>query len=83
MCTAKEVPLNLDPVPDHFALAMLANGSHCLNRALETVEYVACTGGFYDEGLVIFVATDFAICHWTPPRYITSHMNNLRRAMPQ
>ena len=63
MRAAKEVPLNLDPVPDHFALAMLANGSHRLNRALETVEYEACTGGFDDEWLVIFVATDFAICH--------------------
>jgi hypothetical protein len=67
MRAAKEVPLNLDPVPDYFALAMLANGSHRLNRAFETVEYVACTGGFDDEGLVVFVATDFAICHGTPP----------------
>jgi hypothetical protein len=64
----EELPRNLDPVSNHLALTMLANGSHRLNRALETIECVPRSSSFDDEGLVVFVATDFAICHRTSSR---------------
>jgi len=67
MCAAEEAAANLYPMPDHSALAMLANGGHQLNRALEAVKYVPRTCSFDYEGLVIFIAADFAICHGIPP----------------
>jgi len=68
MRATEEMPLDLDPVSDHFALAMLANRSHRLDRALETIECMSSSSSFDYKSLVVFVATDFAICHRTPPR---------------
>jgi hypothetical protein len=67
MRATEEMPLDLYPMSDHFAAAMLANRSHCLNRALETIECMPRPGSFHHEGLVVFVATDFAICHVFSP----------------
>src|ERR1700687_843761 len=67
MRATEEMPLDLDPMADHFALTMLANRSHCLDRALETIECMPRSSRFDDEGLVVFVAADFAICHRIPP----------------
>jgi hypothetical protein len=49
MCATKELPRDLDPVPNHFALTMLANRSHRLNRALETIEGMLRSSSFDNE----------------------------------
>jgi hypothetical protein len=46
MCAAEELASDLYSVPDHFTLAMLADGRHRLNRTLEAVEYVLRTRSF-------------------------------------
>jgi hypothetical protein len=63
MCAAEELASDLYSVPDHSALAMLADGRHRLNRALEAVENMLRTCGFDYKGLIVFVATNFAVCH--------------------
>jgi hypothetical protein len=81
MCATEEASLNLDPMADHFALTMLADGSHRLDRALETIECMPRSSGFDYKDLVVFVATDFAICHRTPPHtraYLASRINKAR-----
>jgi len=67
MCAAEEMPLDLDAMSDYLAPAMLADRSHRLNRAFKTVECMPRSSSLDDEGLVVFVATDFTICHATPP----------------
>jgi hypothetical protein len=66
MCAAEEVAADLYSVPDHFTLAMLADGRHCLNRALEAVEDMPRTRSFDYKGLVVFVTADFAVRHKIP-----------------
>jgi hypothetical protein len=63
VCATEELPFNLDTMANHFALTMLADGSHRLDCALKAIERVPRPSGFDDKSLVIFVATDFAICH--------------------
>jgi hypothetical protein len=67
MCAAEELAADLYSVPDHFTLAMLADGCHRLNRAFEAVEYVLCTCSFDNKGLIVFVATNFAVRHRNLP----------------
>jgi hypothetical protein len=63
MCAAEKLASDLYPVPDHFTLAMLADGRHRLNRALEAVENMLRTCGFDYKGLIVLIATNFAVCH--------------------
>ena len=67
MCATEEMPRNLDTVSNHFALTVLANRGHRLNRAFETIECMPRSGSFDEEGLVVFVTTDFAMYHGTLP----------------
>jgi hypothetical protein len=63
---AEEPSTDFYAMADYSTLAMLANWGDRLNRALETVERVSCASGNQLEGLVVFIATDFAFRHLTP-----------------
>jgi hypothetical protein len=63
MCAAEELASDLYSVPDHLTLAMLADGRHFVNRALEAVEDVPRTRSFDYNGLVVIVTADFAVRH--------------------
>jgi ketosteroid isomerase-like protein len=63
MCAAEEAPVYFDSVADHFTFAVLADGRHFLNGTFEAVKCMARSGGLYDDGLVVFVAADFAVWH--------------------
>jgi hypothetical protein len=66
MCAAEELASDLYSVPDHLTLAMLADGRHFVNRALEAVEDVPRTRSFDYNGLVVIVTADFAVRHKIP-----------------
>jgi hypothetical protein len=66
MSTAEKPTADFHAMADNTALAVLADRRDRLNGALEAIESVSCTGGNQLEGLVIFIATDFAFCHLTP-----------------
>jgi hypothetical protein len=66
MSTAEEPSTDFYAMADYSTLAMFANRGDRLNRALETIERVSCASGNQLEGLVVFIATDFAFCHLTP-----------------
>ena len=63
MGTAEESTANLHSVPDHPALAVLANRGHSLDRALEAVESVMDAGYYQFETFVVFIATNPAGGH--------------------
>jgi hypothetical protein len=63
MSAAKEVTLDLHAVANDPAFAVLANRGHRLDRALEAVENMTCTGGRHLESLVVLVATNFTSRH--------------------
>jgi hypothetical protein len=63
MGAAKEVTLDLHAVADDPTFAVLANRSHRLDCALETVENMMCAGSRYLECLVVVVATNFTSRH--------------------
>jgi len=63
MSAAKEVTLHLHAVANDAAFAVLANRGHRLDRALEAVENMTCTGGHHLESLVVIVATNFTSRH--------------------
>jgi hypothetical protein len=80
MRATEKLPLDLDSMSDHFALAMLANRSHRLNRAFETIEGMPCSSRLDCECLVVFIAADFALRHRTSSRMCLppSRMNDRR-----
>jgi hypothetical protein len=67
MSAAEEPPPNLHSMPDDLALAMLADRSHLLDRALKAVEGVSRASRFHKDGLIVIIPADFALCHGTPP----------------
>jgi hypothetical protein len=66
MGAAEELAANLDSVANYSALAMFTNGRNRLNRALKAVKCVPRPGSNQFEGLVIFIAANFAFCHLPP-----------------
>src|ERR671910_2292496 len=60
---AVEATLDLDPVADHRAVAVLAARRHAADGALEAVEGVVIAGGNHLEGLVVVVAAHLADGH--------------------
>jgi hypothetical protein len=83
MRATEELPIDLDPMSDHFALAMLANRSHRLNRALETVEGMPCSSRLDYECLVVFIAANFALRHRTSSRLCLPPLWDERAAVDQ
>ncbi|MGE5113486.1 MAG: hypothetical protein ACM3JB_21700 [Acidobacteriaceae bacterium] len=63
MSAAKEVTLDLHAVANDPTFAVLANRGHRLDRALEAVENMTCTGRRHLESLVVLVATNFTGRH--------------------
>ena len=63
MGTAEESTANLHSVPDHPALAVLADRGHGLDRALKAVESVMDAGYYQFETFVVFIATNFTNSH--------------------
>jgi|SRR6266516_3338179 len=63
MGTTEKSAANLNSMPNHPALAVLANRRDGLNRALETVERVMGSGGYQLEALVVLVAANLAGGH--------------------
>jgi hypothetical protein len=72
--TAEKATANLHPMANHSALAMFANRRNCLNRTLEAVERVPCSGGYQLESLVVFVTAYFAFRH-VAPQLLTVALN--------
>jgi len=64
--TAEEAPTHFDAVPDDLALAVLADRRNRLNRAFKAVKRVPDSSRDQLESFVVFVAANFAFCHWTP-----------------
>src|SRR5690606_9543633 len=60
---AVEATVDLDAVADHLAPAVLADGRHAVDGALEAVEGVRRTGGAHLERLVVVVAADLTAGH--------------------
>src|SRR5262245_14371123 len=59
---AEQMPVGLDPVPDHAAAAVLAERRERVDRTLEAVEEMS--GAVEDlERLVVVVPTDLATRH--------------------
>jgi hypothetical protein len=54
---------HLDTMPDDFALAMLANRRHPVDRAFEAVKCVPCTRSLNNKSFIVFVPAGFAFCH--------------------
>jgi hypothetical protein len=50
-------------MPDYPARAMTARGSDGMDCALKAIEYVTFAGLDDLKRLVVFVSTDFALCH--------------------
>jgi hypothetical protein len=63
MGAAKEMPLHLDPMADHLAPAVLADGSYGVNGALQAVEGMPGTGGNQLKAFVIIVTANLAPSH--------------------
>jgi hypothetical protein len=63
MGTAVEMTSDFYTVPDHPALAMLANRRNRLNCTFEAVECMLLTGGDQLESFIVLVAADFALGH--------------------
>jgi hypothetical protein len=66
MSTAEKPAADFHAMADNTALAVLADWRDRLNGTLKAIERVSCTGGNQLEGLVVFIATDFAFGHLTP-----------------
>jgi hypothetical protein len=64
MGAAEKTATYLYTMAYHSAFAMFANRRNRLNCTLEAVERVRCTRSDKFEGLVVFVAADFALCHF-------------------
>src|SRR5690606_34649037 len=60
---AEEAPVDLGAVADHLAPAVVADGRHLVDGALEAVEGVVCARGDDLEGLVVVVPADLAASH--------------------
>jgi len=60
---AEKTVANLHSMPDHPALAMLADGSDGLDRTFEAIERMPRAGGDQLKTLVVLIATNFARCH--------------------
>jgi hypothetical protein len=63
MSTAKETPADLHAVPNHPAVAMLANGRDSLNRAFKAVERMFLPGSNQLKSLIVIVTTNFTRGH--------------------
>lgn len=63
MSTAEEPVANFYPMPDHAAMAVLADRCDRLNRALEAVKRVPRPGGNQFKALVVVIAAHFAFGH--------------------
>jgi hypothetical protein len=66
MSTAEKLAANLDAMPYHSALAMLANRRNRLNGTFEAVKCVSRSSGDQLEGLIVFITADFAFRHLAP-----------------
>src|SRR5215469_12303268 len=66
MSTAEKAAANLHSMPDHPALAVLANRRYSLYCAFEAVERVPYAGGYQFESLVVLVTANFAFRHLPP-----------------
>jgi hypothetical protein len=67
MGTAEKSPAHLNPVTDDFAVAMLTDGGHGLDRAFEAIKDMMCACRYYLETFFIIVAANFADCHPDSP----------------
>ena len=63
---AEKATANLHAMTNHSAPAMLTDWRNRLNRALEAIECVPCTGSDQFESLIVLVATNLAFRHTTP-----------------
>ena len=63
---AEELSRHFDAMADHAALAVLADGCHSVDGALEAVEGVPRAGGFDVESLIVVIPADFALWHMSP-----------------
>jgi hypothetical protein len=61
--TAKELSRNFRSMPDNLAAAVFAHRSDRLYGALKAIERVPCAGRDDIETLVVFIATNFTLCH--------------------
>ena len=66
MRAAEEPLAYFDAVADHPAFTMLTYRRHGVNRTLEAIESMPCSGGHQVKGLVVFVTTNFAFRHLAP-----------------
>ena len=66
MSAAEKPPPHFDAMADHPAFTMLTYRRDGLNRTLEAVERMACSGDYQFKGLVVFVTANFALHHFAP-----------------
>lgn len=55
--------VRLNPMTDDSAAAVMADRSQLVNRALEAIKSMFCSGGDYLERQIIFIPTHFALRH--------------------
>lgn len=61
---AEKAAVDFDAMPDDHAAAVLADGRHLMDRALERIEDMLLAGSDDLERLVVVVPTDFAFRHF-------------------
>jgi len=67
MGAAEKTTANLNPMPDHPALAVFADGSNGLDRTFEAIERMPRASSYQLKTLVVLITTNFARCHAKPP----------------
>jgi len=67
MGAAVKASTHLNAVPDHLAMAMLADRGHSLDGTLEAVECMARSESYYFECFVVIVTAHFTLRHRIPP----------------
>jgi hypothetical protein len=67
ICATEKLPADLDPVPDDFAVAVLAYRSDCVNGTLKAVERVMGSRRNKLESLVVIVSANLTTRHVRPP----------------
>ena len=72
MGAAEKTTANLHSMPDHPALAVLADRCNCLDRTFEAIERMPRTRGYQFKTLVVFITANFARRHSTPHSQVNS-----------
>lgn len=66
MCAAIEGAFSLNPVPDDFAIAMLAARRQCVNGALEAIKIVRFASNSNFQRLIVVISANFTFVHNNP-----------------